>query len=796
LSKEIRLDFSEVKDTRPPRSKPKAASPRRKRGIEVPIEKDAKPPRKGLVPARIAERLPEPEPVVIPQITSDMSVREAALAYAEAGIYVLPVKRGAKHPGSLVRGKWEEKSSIDPDVINDWYDEWPDANVGICPGKSGLVVFDLDKTDNLEQLPADIAEELRKAVYQRSRDDDRGHYIFTDHIGLGNTAGGWKPWGDIRGVGGFLMAAPSIHPETKKRYTWVRGGSVPPMPSMLRELVGTSALKTQDPLSNEELDEFLAEYTKGRNSVALNKMVGAFRERVEDDGEARHTSMTGILVGALRDAREGKYPAQLAYDTLEAAYLETFEVPGSRKPYDGEFREMAKWAATQLGPEELAAGLWEMTPELQAIYEAAVHWGVTPMALLGQCLLRVVASIPPNCYLPGVVGGAPATLNLFVLVVGHTGQGKNNAENLAERILPYDEAVQADIADGTAASGEGLTAMFGKRTKPAGKDDQDSGLPAGYWHTRVATRFGEISTLEAAVKRNSSTLGGVMLEMFTGAGIGGKKGDGGGHDIKRNRYRLVMSVNGQPTELDVILQGRNSGLPQRFIWVTTEDPDAVEPRNQPGDVPPVIHLPTWKFNAAEWGARMGLPVRPDEVAYEFTIPDAVRRQVQAVNPQQRRLLLEEPASTESHRLLMMEKVALAFAVLHGETEGFDMTHWEMAERLVRLSDTLYTRMRVFKAKARQQAEIKKVEREADLKVISEARQEEKFLKAAKERIKVILDGVPVGKDMLESTLQSKLTGNHQPLMRRALDDLRSEGFIKRRQRPSKAWAVYLVKREG
>lgn len=753
--------------------------------IRVATAKAAKPAR--FTPAVIHE-VEEQPPVVIPDVTG-MAVREAALAYARAGIYVLPVKRGAKHPGSLVGESWEQKASIDPDVIADWWEKWPRANVGICPGKSGLLVFDLDKTDNLDHLPRDIADELRSAVYQRSRDDDRGHYLFTDSIGFGNTAGGWRPWGDVRGVGGFLMAAPSIHPETKKRYRWVRAGTVPPMPAMLRELVGTSTLETQEALTPDELEDFLSQHDQGRDTTALDKMVGAFRERVDDDGESRHTSMTGILVGALRDAREGKYPARLAYDTLEASYLETFNIGGSRTPYPGEFREMAQWAATQLGPEELAAGLWEMTPELQAIHEAAVHWGVTPMALLGQCLLRVTASIPPNHYLPGIVGGAPASLNLFVLVVGHTGQGKNNAENLAERILPFSPDVQEDVREGTPASGEGLAAMFGKRSKPKGAD-QDPDLPTGYRHTRVAARFGEISGMEAAVKRSSSTLGSVMLEMWTGAGIGNQKGDGTGHDIKKNRYRLVMSVGGQPTELDVILQGRRTGLPQRFVWVTTEDPNAVEPRNRPGDKPPVIRLPSWKFNREQWGAHMGMPVGQDEV-HEFSIPEEVRRQVQAVNPQQRRLLLEEPASTESHRLLMMEKVALAFAVLHGETKGFTMEHWEMAERLIRTSDALYTRMRVFKAKARKQEAIKKAQQQADLEVASEEQKNKLYLEAAKERIKVILSKVPDGKDMLPSVISPKMTANHQPHRDGALEALRSQGVVGRRRRESGAWGYYL-----
>lgn len=122
-AKTIRVDFSE---TTTPARRTRAAV------TNVPMPKAAKPAR--FTPAVIQPR-EEERSVVIPDVTG-LTVRRAALAYAKAGIYVLPVKRGAKHPGSLVGDAWEDKASTDPKVINGWWKRWPDANVGICPGKS------------------------------------------------------------------------------------------------------------------------------------------------------------------------------------------------------------------------------------------------------------------------------------------------------------------------------------------------------------------------------------------------------------------------------------------------------------------------------------------------------------------------------------------------------------------------------------------------------------------------------------------------------------------------------------
>ena len=54
----------------------------------------------------------------IPRGLSEMSEREAALAYAECGIYVVPGLPGNPSPGALLGKSWPTKSSRDPDIIN------------------------------------------------------------------------------------------------------------------------------------------------------------------------------------------------------------------------------------------------------------------------------------------------------------------------------------------------------------------------------------------------------------------------------------------------------------------------------------------------------------------------------------------------------------------------------------------------------------------------------------------------------------------------------------------------------
>jgi hypothetical protein len=55
--------------------------------------------------------------LIIPAIEADADNLTAALAYAAAGLYVLPVLCGTKDAGSVVGKRWQHQSSRDPDQI-------------------------------------------------------------------------------------------------------------------------------------------------------------------------------------------------------------------------------------------------------------------------------------------------------------------------------------------------------------------------------------------------------------------------------------------------------------------------------------------------------------------------------------------------------------------------------------------------------------------------------------------------------------------------------------------------------
>jgi hypothetical protein len=129
----------------------------------------------------------------IPYLPDDVDMLTAALAYADFDWYVLPVKRGTKHPGSIVGEHWQTCSSRDPKVICGWFAATTHEIVLHC-GRSGAVVFDVDNPD---KVPDILRRHLDSAPFQSTRPDvpGRGHYVFAMPSGrtFGNGLGRLPP---------------------------------------------------------------------------------------------------------------------------------------------------------------------------------------------------------------------------------------------------------------------------------------------------------------------------------------------------------------------------------------------------------------------------------------------------------------------------------------------------------------------------------------------------------------------------------------------------------------------------
>src|SRR4051812_47980656 len=178
--------------------------------------------------------------VSVPEVHED--VLSAALSYAAARLYVVPVRAKTKNPGSILGKDWPNCSSRDPETITKWF-QGADRDVAIHTGASGLVVFDVDAPEYVPPVLAELLttsgcpiQSTRKLEVREWRSDQlvRGHYLFAvpDGYTLGCSGGAFgNAWGEVRAGNSVIMAAPSRHPEPDGEYVWLRRGPIPTLPT-------------------------------------------------------------------------------------------------------------------------------------------------------------------------------------------------------------------------------------------------------------------------------------------------------------------------------------------------------------------------------------------------------------------------------------------------------------------------------------------------------------------------------------------------------------------------------------
>ena len=127
-----------------------------------------------------------------------------ALRYAAMGWPVFRLQ--GKKPIAGTHGFKE--ATTDPDLIRQWWRQ--DFNIGIhC---SQFWVLDVDNPDSLD-TPLDTLTQITGGGGR--------HYLFQNPgFHVRNSQGVIAPGIDVRGSDGYIVAAPSIHPETRKPYFW------------------------------------------------------------------------------------------------------------------------------------------------------------------------------------------------------------------------------------------------------------------------------------------------------------------------------------------------------------------------------------------------------------------------------------------------------------------------------------------------------------------------------------------------------------------------------------------------
>ena len=159
-----------------------------------------------------------------------MTTLETAIAYTQLGIRVIPIRPGHKYPGI---DAWQTKATDDTDVVTSWFTgDYKSYGIGIATGRTKygqIFVVDVDDRDeyrgsdtlhDLEQRYGALPETVTAITGTGGQ-----HLYFYSPVEVRNDAGSRLGVGlDIRGEGGQVLAAPTVHPNGKE-YQWVDGWS-------------------------------------------------------------------------------------------------------------------------------------------------------------------------------------------------------------------------------------------------------------------------------------------------------------------------------------------------------------------------------------------------------------------------------------------------------------------------------------------------------------------------------------------------------------------------------------------
>jgi hypothetical protein len=158
--------------------------------------------------------------------TRHKSRKTPALRYAARGWPVVPLypvvdgtcacARGEScpHPGKHPRTpNGVHNATTNRKRIKAWLEKWPGANFGIATGRrSGIFVLDVDGKVGKASLEAlqDNHGRLPKTI---TVETGNGHHLYfrCGGAGVGNSAGRLGTGIDVRGDGGYVVAAGSLH---------------------------------------------------------------------------------------------------------------------------------------------------------------------------------------------------------------------------------------------------------------------------------------------------------------------------------------------------------------------------------------------------------------------------------------------------------------------------------------------------------------------------------------------------------------------------------------------------------
>lgn len=189
-----------------------------------------------------------------------------------------------KHPRL---SNWEEQASSDPAQLDKWFAKpwcsvdvdigrrmWLTPNLGLACGPSGILVLDRDKYKaDYQEIELSIADQTTITAISGGGGEQLWYAMPADRK-YTNSPKGLPPCNDIRGWGGFVVVAPSLH-KSGNPYTWEEGYSPAdldpaPIPAPLRAVLDINRANWRRPRQAVEVNSVAVE----RSFSLVTKVLG------------------------------------------------------------------------------------------------------------------------------------------------------------------------------------------------------------------------------------------------------------------------------------------------------------------------------------------------------------------------------------------------------------------------------------------------------------------------------------------------------------------------------------------
>jgi hypothetical protein len=454
-------------------------------------------------------------------------------------------------------------------MIQEWWRSWPRANVGIRTGGiSGLAALDIDGEDGRDSLQKFQAEHgnlpaTLRALTGRSDSDGKRkgcHYFFKmpQGVTLRNSAGVVGKGLDIRGEGGYVVAAPSKH-ASGLSYQWKKKDA--PLADFPLWLLGV-----------------LAESKPTLEATSPANVALASEENTFAEG-ARNASLTS-LAGTLRNKG-------LGVEEMEAA-LQVANQKRCKPPLPGsEVRDIAR-SVGRYAPQQVVVVPPKPTRNWPEALSGDAYHGLAgefvrlvgpqteadPAALLFQCLVALGSIIGRGPHYR--VGAERHYVNIFAVCVADSSKGrKGTSWNEVKAFCRLvDVGWHQTRIGGGLSTGEGLIhavrdpIMEQVAIKEKGRvvDSQEQVTDPGVVDKRLLCVEGELGQALQCAGRDGNTLSPIIRLAWDGAELRvmtrGARGE-----CAEPHISIIGHITNTELQTRLTTNDAANGFANRFMWV-------------------------------------------------------------------------------------------------------------------------------------------------------------------------------------------------------------------------------------